>query len=87
MTKRIVLIAICKRVVWKETAKYLKHYRMKSKWDMDLYNPYASALIEMYRKTEFDIDHKNIRYTKFKYREKILKLEAKITKRLAKDKK
>lgn len=86
MTRKIVLLTICKNIVWKETAKYLKHYRMKSKWDMNIYNIYVSALIDMYRKTEFEINNKDIRYTKFEYIEKIKKLEVEILEKLAKDK-
>lgn len=84
MTRRIVLLTICKNVVWKETAKYLKHYRMESKGDLEVYNAYASALISLYRKTEFEIDNKNIRYTKFEYEDKIKSLEKEILKKLAK---
>jgi hypothetical protein len=55
MTKKIVLRTICQNGIWKETAKYLKHYRMKSKGDLDIYNLYLSALMNIRRKTEAHI--------------------------------
>ena len=77
MTRKVVLIAISKNVVWKETARQLKLYRMKYIWDLDKYNIVACKLIEFYRKIEFEIETEWKRYTKFQYRDMIenLKLE------------
>jgi len=83
MTRKIVLLTICKNIVWKETSKYLKHFRMKNMDNLDTYNIYAWELIALYRKTENEIDNDNIRYTKFEYRDKIIELEAKIIKKLS----
>lgn len=86
MTKKIVLLSICKNVVWKETAKYLKLYRMKYINDLDTYNAFSSAVIELYRKVEYKIHSKWLRYTRLEYRKKIEKLETEIIKKLAKGK-
>lgn len=75
MTRKAVLIAISRNVVWKETARYLKHYRKVFYGDLKKYNKKASQLIALYRKTESKIKNENVRYTKFEYREMIKKLE------------
>ena len=75
MTRTIVLIAICKNTVWRETARYLKHYRMASLWNLEEYNKSAWKLIELYRKIEFKINNENYRISKFDYIEMIKNLE------------
>ena len=76
MTKKAVLIAISRNVVWKETAIRLKHYRIKFISDLDQYNKYAWTLISLYRNIENEIKNESVRYTKFQYRD-ILKQKIK----------
>lgn len=80
MTRKIILATISKNVCWKETSKYLKHIKMENLWNLDEYNRYSWAIIALYRNTEVEIDNKNMRYTKFQYREKIKELIIKLEK-------
>lgn len=75
MTRKAVLISISKNIVWKETSKYLKHYRMKYLENIEEYNKIASTLIDLYRKTEFEIETEWKRYSKFQFRELIKNIE------------
>jgi len=75
MTRKIVLIAIYKNIIWKETAKYLKYYRVKNFWDLDSYNIIASKIIWLYRKIEFKIDTENLKINKCEYIKMIKELE------------
>ena len=75
MTRKTVLIAISKNVIWKETAKYLKYYRVKNFWDLKSYNIIAWKIIELYRKIEFKINTENFKIKKSDYIEMIKELE------------
>lgn len=83
MTRKIVMMDICKNRIWKETAYFLKLYKMKNVHDLKTYNIYSSALISLFRKTELEIN-KNIIYDKFEYRKKIKIMENEINKKLSK---
>ncbi len=78
MTRKAVVLAICKNNIWKETAKYLKHYRMKYLWDIDSYNKKASKIIGLYREIEFKIDNDGFKISKFEYRDLIKEFEKEI---------
>lgn len=75
MSRKAVIMAISRSVIWKETSKYLKHYRIISKWDMDLYNIQAWKLIALYRDTEYQINNNWLKINKFEFRKMIQDLE------------
>lgn len=75
MSRKEVILAISRSVIWKETSKYLKHYRSECSGDLDLYNKRAGKLIELYRTKEREINTKGLRINKFEFRKLIEDLE------------
>jgi len=82
MTRRIVVLTAFKNVCWKATKIYIAHYRMK--YPLELYNVLIWPLIDLYRKTELEIDNDEKRYNKFQYYEKIKQLEKETLKKFNK---
>lgn len=75
MTRKILVNTVYRHIVWKETKKYLKHYRKIHWTDLRKYNKNACRLIELYRRIEYEIEQKELRITKFEYRDLIKDLE------------
>jgi len=83
MTRRVVVLACFKNVCWKATKMYIAHYKMR--YPLKTYNTLIWPLIDLYRKTELEIDNDYKRYNKFQYIEKIKELEQKVLKGKNKD--